>query len=173
MTFPLYDAVVPQYLQILPSMAGMLDKAESWTKEKGLKPADFLGSRLAPDMLPLANQFRFTVQHSTGAIQGLEKGVFIADISAPSMDFAPLRAMLADAIAYLESLDPAQVNGATERDMRFEFGEHVLPFVGRTYMLSFALPNFYFHASTAYAILRNLGLDVGKLDFIGAIQVKG
>lgn len=173
MAISLYEATVPQFLQILPCMVGLLDKAEAWCQDKGLPPTALIDASLAPDMHSLAHQVRYTAMHSAGAVKAVFEGVFRAQPSPPPQSFAELRALVTDAIAYLKVLDPAELDGRAGEDVNFEFGGEVrMRFIGRTYLLSFAQPNFYFHSSILYAILRNQGLEVGKRDFIGAVQVK-
>jgi hypothetical protein len=172
MPFSLYHASVGAYLQILPSVAGLVAKAEAHCAENGL-PADALtGARLADDMWPFAKQVSESVHHSAKAIAGLRAGVFGPELDPAPLDFAELHAMVADARAMLEAVDPAEIDGMEGRDMRFEFGERRMPFTAEDFLLTFSLPNFYFHSSTAYAILRNQGLAVGKMDYLGKLRLK-
>jgi uncharacterized protein len=171
-TFSLYTAIIPSYLQVLRSVAGLLGKAEAYCAEKGIAPEDLLQTRLAPDMLPFAYQVRATSTHSLGAVEGVRKGVFTPDRSPPPGDFPALHARVADTLIGLEGVDPAEVNGFVGRDMRFSAGERHLDFTAENFLLSFSQPNFYFHAATAYDILRWKGLDIGKRDFMGRPRTK-
>ena len=171
-TLSLYTAVIPSYLQVLRSVAGLLGKAEGYCAEKGIAPEELLQTRLAPDMLPFAYQIRATSVHSQGAIDAVRKGVFVPDRSPPPGDFPALHARVADTLIALEGLDPAEVNGFVGRDMRFSAGERHMDFTVENFLLSFSQPNFYFHAATAYDILRWKGLDIGKRDFIGRPRTK-
>jgi len=172
MTFSLHAAIIPTYQQILGSMAGLLVKAEAFCAADGPAPADLLDSRLAPDMLPLAYQIRATTTHSAGAIEGVRKGVFSPDRSPAPQSFAALNAVLSAAQATLAAIDPNEIDGWIGRDMRFEMGEFKMDYVVENFLLSFSQPNFFFHAATAYDILRHRGVKIGKRDFMGAMRVK-
>jgi len=173
MAISLYQAIVPQFLQVLPRMVGLLDKAEAWCQDKGLPPSALIDMRLAPDMHPLSYQARYTALHSAGAIKAVFDGMASPPESPPPQTFAELRALVSGAIADLNGLDADQLNAQADKNVNFVYrGEVRMRFTGTTYLLSFAQPNFYFHCSILYAILRNQGLDIGKRDFIGAVQVK-
>lgn len=168
----LYEASIPQFLQILPAMLGLMDKTESWCADKGVAVKDVLDARIAPDMLPLAYQFRWAALHSSGAVKAVQDGVTGPTLTPAPDNIPELRGMVEDAITFLETLDPAEVNALHDRDVVFEYGERRMPFTGRDYLLSFAQPNFYFHTSMAYAILRAQGLDLGKADYLGRPRMK-
>ncbi len=173
MPISLYDATVPQFQQILAAVAGMLGKAEAHCAANGLAPDEIVHARLADDMLPFANQIKFTAGHSIGAIEGVRAGVFSPDLAPPPADFAALKARVSKARSALAALDPAELEGFIGRDMRFEFRERRLDFTAEGFLLSFSLPNFFFHATTAYDILRAKGVALGKSDFIGRPMLKG
>ena len=172
MPFSLYHASVGAYLQILPSVAGLLTKAEAHCAEKGLSAEAMTGARLADDMWPFAKQVSECVHHSAKAIEGLRAGVFGPELDPAPLDFAALQRAVADARAKLEAVDPAEIDGMIGQDMRFEFGERRMPFTAEDFILTFSLPNFYFHSTSAYAILRNQGLAVGKMDYLGKLRLK-
>jgi hypothetical protein len=168
MAISLYQATVPQHLQIVTAARALLDKAEEWTKQQGRSEADFLATTLAPDMWPLAKQFQLIAVHSAGAVKGAIAGVFAPDISEAPRNFAELRARLDEALAELRAIDAAALDAAEDKDLSLEIrGKVLMRFKGADFLLSFAQPNFYFHVTAAYAILRNLGIDVGKRDFMG------
>jgi uncharacterized protein len=167
MTFSLYSAVVPTYLQILESLSGLLVKAESFCSEKGIAPEQIIEARLADDMHPLAYQVKSTAVHSLGAIEGVRRGVFSPDVTKPPESFAALKTRIAAAHAGLQAVTPGEVDGFVGRDMRFSFGERHIDFSAEEFLLSFSQPNFYFHATTAYDILRWKGVQIGKRDFVG------
>jgi len=173
MSISLYSASVETYLQTLPAVAGLIDKAEAWCRENGLPDTALTEASLAPDMWHFAKQVMVVAAHSAGTIRALAGGTFGPDLSPAPTDFASLRAAITDAIAYLRSVDPAEVNARAGQDMNFVFGERRMPFTAETFVLSFSLPNFFFHASAAYAILRAKGLPVGKGDFLGALRMRG
>ena len=173
MSGPLHAATVGAYLQILPQVALLVDKAEAHCRENGLPPQALLEARLAPDMWTFAKQVMSEVQHSAGAVQALRSGITGPDMSNPPGEFAALRRAVDDAVALLEGVQPGEVDAAANRDIRFEFGSGKMEFAGEDYLLSFAVPNFFFHATAAYAVLRNQGLPVGKRDFLGRTRLKG
>jgi len=167
MTFSLYSAVVPTNLQILESLSGLLDKAESFCSEKELAPEQIIAARLADDMHPFAYQVKSTAVHSLGAIEGVRRGVFSPDTTQPPDSFAALKTRIAAARSGLQAIAPGEVDGFIGRDMRFSFGERHIDFRAEDFLLSFSQPNFHFHATTAYDILRWKGVRIGKLDFLG------
>ncbi len=172
MALTLYAAVVPSYLQILQSITHLVSKAQAFCQDQELAPTAILDARLAEDMLPFAYQVKSTVVHSVGAIKGVRSGVFSPDTAAPPTTFAGLTERVAGAIAQLEALDPGEMESFIGRDMRFQFGNHRMDFAAEDFLLSFSQPNFYFHATTAYDILRMNGLAIGKRDFNGRVRQK-
>jgi hypothetical protein len=171
MGFSLYDATIPSCLQILSSVGGLLGKAEAYCAEQKLAEEDLIQARLAADMLPFAYQVKSTAVHSLGAIEGVRKGVFSPDTTPPPQTFAALKTKIADTRAALEAIDAAEINAFLGRDMRFAFGERQMHFTAENFLLSFSQPNFYFHATTAYDILRWKGLPLGKRDFAGRVRI--
>lgn len=172
MAISLYAATIPAYQQILGSVSGLLDKAEAFCAEKRLAHEDIIQARLAPDMLPFAYQVKSTAVHSLGAIEGVRRGTFSPDMGTPPATFAALKARIADTLAALGRIEPAEVDGFLGRDMRFVMGERQLDFTAENFLLSFSLPNFYFHATTAYDVLRWKGVSLGKRDFTGRLRIK-
>src|SRR5215469_18141383 len=172
MSFSLYGATIPSYLQTLGAVAGLLVTAEAFCAEKQLAPAQIIDARLAEDMLPFAYQVTSTAVHSLGSIEGVRRGVFSPDTTPPPQTFAALKAQITETLAALEALQPAEIDGFMGRDMRFEFRQHRLEFTAENFLLSFSLPNFYFHAATAYDILRWKGARIGKRDYMGQLRLK-
>ncbi len=172
MTLSLYDATIPSNLQILRALDALLDKAEAFAAEQGLAPETLIDARLAADMLPFGYQLKACAAHSVGGIEGVRGGSFSPDRSPWPTDFAGLRAVLRDAIATLEAIDRDEFDTLADTDTKFEFGTFVMPFTGANFLLSFSQPNFYFHATTAYAILRAQGMPIGKRDFLGMPRMK-
>ena len=172
MAFSLYAATVPSYLQILGAVSGLIDKAEAFCTEQKIAPADLIQARLAEDMLPFAYQVKSTAVHSLGAIEGVRQGVFSPDMTPPPDTFAALKARLAQATSALQAVKPAEIESFIGRDMCFKFGERRIDFTAENFLLSFSLPNFYFHAATAYDILRWKGVKIGKRDFMGRLAIK-
>jgi hypothetical protein len=167
MPLSLHAAVVPSWLQLLGAGRGWLDKAAG----SGIAEADLVEARLVEDMLPLAYQVRSMSDHSRGAIEGLREGVFRPRFNDPlPASFAEMREKLDGAIGFLEGVNEAELDGLAGGPMRFEIGEKRIDFTPENFLLSFSQPNFYFHATTAYAILRAKGVQVGKLDYLGALR---
>jgi uncharacterized protein len=172
MAFSLYAATVPSYQQTLGAVLGLLGKAETFCADKGLAPQDIIQARLAEDMLPFAYQVKSTAVHSLGAIEGVRRGVFSPDLTAPPDSFPALKARIAATLAALEAVDAAEVDAFVGRDMRFVSGDRHADFTAENFLLSFSQPNFYFHATTAYAILRWKGVPLGKRDYTGRLRLK-
>lgn len=172
MPISLYAAVVPSFQQILQSVAGLVHKAEAFCAEKKLAPQEIIQARLASDMLPFAYQVKSSVVHSVGAIEGVRKGVFSPDMTPPPESFAALQARVTEALSTLAKIEAEEFEGFMGRDMRFEMGERRMNFTAENFLLSFSQPNFYFHATTAYDILRWKGVTLGKRDYIGPVRLK-
>ena len=172
MTFTLYNAVVPTFQQMLTALIGLLDRAEAHCAEKGVAPEALLQARLADDMWPFTAQVRIACDQSRGGIEGVRKGVYSPNTAPPPDTFAGLRAEVVNALNVLDAVKPEEVNGWIGRDMRFEFGERKMPFTAEDFLLSFSLPNFYFHVTTAYALLRNNRVSIGKRDYLGPVRLK-
>lgn len=172
MTLSLYDATVPSFLQILVPVGGLVEKARAHCAAQGLGEAALCDARLADDMWPFAKQVTSVCQHSAGAVAGVQIGLTGPDFSPPPMTFDGLAERVAEAVAALRALSPEQINAIADNDHVFRIGERALEFRVQDYLIGFALPNFYFHATTAYAVLRNAGLSIGKLDFLGAVPMK-
>ena len=167
MPISLHAATVPSFLQILGAGRGWLDKASV----SGLDEDEVVSAKLAEDMLPFAYQVRSMADHSRGAIEGLREGVFRPKFGEPlpaSID--EMRAKLDGAIDVLEGVSEDELEDMVGKPMRFEIGEKRLDFTAEEFLLSFSQPNFYFHATTAYGILRYKGVSVGKLDYLGALR---
>ena len=172
MPLSLHTAVVLTYRQILPSVAGLLDKAQAHCQEGGLDAAALTEARLAEDMWPFAKQVFECGHHSARAIEGVRAGLFAPEIQPVASDFAALRQEVSDAMAIVDAVEPGELDAIADRDMLFKFGKHEMPYTVSDFLLSFSLPNFYFHATAAYAILRHLGLKVGKMDYLGRPRMK-
>ncbi len=172
MAISLHAATVPSSLQLLDSTAALIDKAAAWCAETGRAPATLIGARLADDMHPFAYQVKSARVHSIGAIAGVRAGTFSPDRTTPPDSFAGLRDLVADTRTALAAIDPAEIDGFVGRDMRFVAGDRSIAFLAEDFLLSFAQPNFYFHVTTAYAILRASGAPIGKRDYLGAWRSK-
>jgi hypothetical protein len=172
MAFSLYDATVANYLQTLGAVSGFLDRGLAHFKEHGVDPQEIVEARLVGDMLPLRFQITSVVHHSRGAIEGVEKGEFHPPGGPAIHDYVALQALVTDARDALTKLAPETINALAGRDVIFHLGDRKLPFTAEGFLMSFSLPNFYFHATTAYDILRLRGVPLGKRDFMGRLRLK-
>lgn len=172
MMLGLYAATVPAWRQQLAAVSRLIDKAESWCTETGATPADVIDARLIADMLPFGYQVKSCVGHSIGAIEGVRAGQFSPDRSGWPDSFAGLKAKIDEADAALAALDVVEIDGLAGRDMAFVMGEMRMEYLAEDFLLSFSMPNFYFHAATAYDILRQRGVVLGKRDFLGRPRLK-
>jgi uncharacterized protein len=172
MAFSLYDASVANYLQILGAVDGVLEKGAAHFRDKGIDLKDVIETRLASDMLPLTFQVVSTAHHSRGAMQAAQNGLFVPPTVKPGIDYAGLQALVKEAREELAALTPETVNGLIGRDVTFKLGERALPFTAEGFLMSFSLPNFFFHATTTYDILRHRGVPLGKRDFMGWLKLK-
>jgi hypothetical protein len=172
MAFSLYDATVANYLQILGAVSGFLEKSRAHFQEKAIDLAEIVETRLTPDMLPLRFQIVSVAHHSRGAVEAAKTGVFVPPSGKPDLDFAALQALITEARTELSELTPEAVNALAGRDVTFKLGDRALPFTAEGFLMSFSLPNFFFHATTAYDILRHKGAPLGKRDFMGRLKLK-
>lgn len=169
MAFSLYDATVANYLQILGAVSAFLDKSLAHFREQGIDLAEIVEARLAPDMQPFRFQIISVVHHSHGAMEGAKSGLFEPPAGKRDLDYAALQALVTEARDELSRLAPEAVNALLGRDVIFRIGERTMPFTAEGFLMSCSLPNFYFHATTAYDILRHKGAPLGKRDFIGRL----
>ena len=166
MTISMYQASAPVFDRMLGNLAAILAKAAQWAESRKIDPAVLLSSRLAPDMFPFTRQVQIACDFGKGTCSRL------AGLEAPKYEdnettIAELLSRIARTRAYIATLGAAQIDGSEARDIRFKAGQRELEFKGLPYLTGFALPNFYFHYSMAYAILRHNGLGLVKGDFIG------
>jgi uncharacterized protein len=173
MTFTLYNATVPNYLQTIGATIGLIDKAEAFCAETSLDPVALVDSKLADDMLPFGYQVKSVCAHSIGAINGVRAGVFNPDLSPWPTGLAELKTALASAQSELAGISPDEINAYVGNDMVFAFKDRRMEFTAENFLMSFSLPNFYFHATAAYAIMRGKGVKIGKMDFMGRPRMKG
>lgn len=167
MSLSMHQASVLVFVRGLKVLKSLLEKGAAHAAEAGLDPTTLTGARLAPDMLDLIGQVQRASDTSKLSVQRL------SGVAAPAMpdnesSFEDLAKRVADTIVYLESVPPAALEGAEQRTVELSAGAATRTFTGAAYLLEFGIPNFYFHLTTAYDILRSQGVKVGKLDFIGA-----
>jgi len=155
----------PMFLRMLKNLSAMLSKAEAHAKAKGIEPSVLLSARLAPDMFALMRQVQIATDHAKGAMARLA-GVAPEAIEDKETSFADLQARIARVIAIVESFSAEQLKGSETREVSVKIPNAELKFSGVDYLMQWALPNFYFHVTTAYDILRHNGVELGKRDFL-------
>ena len=171
MSLSLYDATVPTYIQTLGAIDRILKRGAAHCSEHGQNLEELVELRLHHDMLPFRFQVLSTITHSVGALDGVRNGLFTPS-SKGSHDYAALQQAVSEAIEALGKLTAAEIEALADREMIFQTGDVKLPFTGQDFLLSFSLPNFYFHASIAYGLLRSKGVPLGKRDFLGRMRIK-
>jgi uncharacterized protein len=171
MAVSLYDSTVATFIQTLGGVEGFLARGFDHCRDNQIDPQTIVDTRLYHDMFPFRFQVMSTIAHSIGAIEGVRKGVF-SPSAAPELDYTGLQKAVTDARDALKKVSADEVNGFASRDVRFEFRDRSIPFTAGNFLLSFSIPNFYFHASMAYGILRSKGVALGKRDFMGQLRIK-
>ncbi len=171
MTISLYDASVKSYQQVVNATAGFMDKCTAHCADHGVVLDEIVEARLHPDMLTFHFQIVSVAHHSIGAINGMTAGEFRPSKGIEPMDFAGLHAMIHRTKDQLDALSPDTVNALSGGQTTFKIGKMEMPFTNENFVLSFSLPNFYFHATTAYDILRHAGVPVGKQDYLGQMRM--
>ena len=172
MSISLYEASVQNYLQTLAATRGVLDKGLAYCKEMGVDPEEIVERRVFADMNPFRFQIQQIAMHSLGAIEAMKAGVLRLPGERPKHTYAELQVLLAETQRALEKFTPAEINALAGRDLIFEVRDNRRVFTCEGFLLSFSLPNFYFHATTAYDILRGRGVPIGKRDFMGQLRLK-
>lgn len=172
MAIPLYDVSVASFLQVLGGVSGFLDKGASHCQEQGIDLKKIVEMRLYPDMLPFRFQIISVAHHSIGALDGVQSGVFMPPAGVADQDYAALQKIVADAHAALQTLTREAVEAMQGKDVVFKLGERSIPFTAEDFLMSFSLPNLYFHATTAYDMLRMHGVPLSKRDFLGQLRIK-
>jgi len=171
MAITLYDLSVASYVQTLGAAEGFLEKGRKYCNENGIDLNEVVETRLFPDMLPFRFQIVSIAHHSLGAIKGVMAGEFQPPAGMGEFDYSALQKLIAEARTELQGYTPDAVNAREGQEIIFQMGEHRLPFTAENFVLSFSMPNFYFHATTAYDILRMKGVPIGKRDFMGALRL--
>lgn len=173
MAFTLYDATVPTFLQILGATCGLIDKAKAHCTEKGMAENELLNRHFGGDMLPLSWQLKWVSTHSIGAIEGVRKSSFEPDRVPPTEGLDGFRTQIEATIQALETVTREEMESFIGRDVIFTIGDkRRMDFLAEHFLMSFSLPNFMFHATTAYDLLRDQGIVIGKRDFLGAPRIK-
>jgi hypothetical protein len=172
MTTSLYDLSVPTFLQTVEAVRGFLERAASHCAQTGADPDDFVHARLFEDMAPFHFQIEAAWHHAVWGLEAVKTGVFAPPALVGPVPFTDLQAMMRKAATALEAFTPDEVNSWAGRHLDLQIGPRRLAFTSETLILSFSLPNFYFHAVTAYDILRARGVPLGKRDYEGRLRTR-
>ena len=184
MSISLYDLSVPTFLQTTRALSGVLARAARHCADTGANADEFAGVSLYPGMAPFNFQIEALKNHAVWGVKAAMTGAFDPPDLVWAKTFAELQAMVGDAVMALEAFTPDEVNAASGRDFNIEiyqpvdaenpttskWGPRILTFTPETFLLSYSLPNFYFHAVTAYDILRTRGVPIGKFDYQGRLR---
>ncbi|HTJ64282.1 MAG TPA: DUF1993 domain-containing protein [Alphaproteobacteria bacterium] len=167
MSLSMYQASVPLFTRQLEAMANILGKAEAHAEARKYDQKALIQARLFPDMLPLSAQIQIASDAAKGAAARLA-GIDVPSWEDKEATLEQLKERCTKTVAYLAGFKPEQIDGSEEREVILKIGGNPYPFKGQQYLLSFAIPNFYFHVTTAYALLRHNGVEIGKRDFLNA-----
>ena len=166
MALSMYQASIPQLKKMLINLSNILKKGEEFAKAKNIDSAVLINDRLAPDMFPLVKQVQIACDQVKNGMARLV-GVEIPQFDDRETNFAQLQERIAKTIAFVDGITPAQVDGTEAKEIQFSIKEWKFEFVGQQYLLTWIIPNFYFHITTAYNILRHNGVEIGKSDYLG------
>lgn len=166
MAFSIHDASIPVFVRALQNLAHVLEKGRADAEARGIEPSVLIGDRLAPDMLPLSRQIQIAsdmVKNGAARLAGIDPPSYEDNEAS----FDELQARISKTVAFLQGIDAAKLDGSETRQITLKFPGREMEFSGAAYLTSFVLPNLYFHATMAYAILRHNGVKLGKMDFMG------
>jgi len=166
MTISMYQAAVPAFVQMLTALSKVLDKAADFAAAKKIDPSVLLNARLAPDMFPLLRQVQIAADFAKGPMARLA-GQEVPKFDDSETTIDALKARIAKTLAFVQSFGAAQIDGSEAREIVLTVGGQPMTLTGQNYLVNFALPNFYFHVTSAYAILRHNGVEIGKKDYMG------
>ena len=168
MTFSLYNASIPVFIRMLTNLSAVIKKAEQDADARGIDHQVFLTARHAPDMLPLTNQIYIATDLAKTASFKLS-GQTPPTYEDNESTFDQLQARITKTLDHLSAFNEAAFDDAATRQIALKIGDHALEFTGEVYLLHFIMPNFYFHLTTTYTILRHNGVELGKMDYMGGL----
>jgi hypothetical protein len=168
MTPSLYRTSVPVFARAFGNLSAILDKAAAHAEARKIDPSVLINARLAPDMFPLSRQVQSASDAAKGCAARLA-GIEIPRFEDTETTFPELQARIAKTVAFLQGVKPAQIDGGEDRTITLKLRTREVSFAAPDYLLNFALPNFFFHVTTAYGILRHNGVEIGKTDFLGSL----
>jgi len=166
MSLSMHQASVPVFTRQLTNLSAILKTAEAFAEAKKIDPSVLINARLAPDMHPLARQIQIATDGVKGGVARLG-GVEVPSFPDTESTFAELQERITKTIAFIKGVPADQVDGSEEKTITLKIGSGDMNFPGQFYLLSFVIPNFFFHVTTAYNILRHNGVEIGKMDFLG------
>ncbi len=166
MSLSMYDASIPVLLKKLRSLSAILEKAAHFVEAKKIDVSVLVNARLAPDMFPLSRQIQITCDITKGCAARLA-GIDVPIFSDDEVSITDLQTRIAKTVDFVQGVKAADINGSEQREITLKMGDKSRSFQGQNYLLDFVLPNFYFHITIAYAILRHNGVDIGKNDYLG------
>ncbi len=172
MSISFFDVSVSTYQQILNAVVGYMEKGREHCEANGIDLQEVVDTRLYPDMLPFHFQIVSVVHHSLNAIRALESGEFTPPSRDIHRDYEGLQDLVSETCAELSQYSAETINALQGGDIIFKLGDKSIPFIAEDFILTFSLPNFYFHATTTYDILRQKGVPLGKRDFLGRLRIK-
>ncbi|WP_043640798.1 DUF1993 domain-containing protein [Chromobacterium haemolyticum] len=168
MSVSMYQASVPALIRGLNNLSAILDKAAADAAARNIAPDVLLNARLAPDMFALTRQVQIASDSAKGCAARLA-GVEVPSYADDEASFADLQQRIAKTVAFLQGFNAAQIDGSEAREVVLKVRGDEIRFSGQNYLLGFVLPNFYFHLTAAYAILRHNGVPLGKMDYLGGV----
>jgi uncharacterized protein len=166
MSLSMYQAGIPVAIRFLNNLSAILDKAVAHCTARNIDPTVLVNFRLAPDMLPFSRQIQIATDIVKGGAARLA-GVEVPSYADTEASFDELKARIAKTVAFLQTFKPAQIDGSEGKEIVLKLRNGEMKFTGVDYLTNFVLPNLFFHVTTAYAILRHNGIDIGKKDFLG------
>ncbi len=169
MSLTMYQASIPAFVRMLGNLSAILNKAVDHAEAKTIDPAVFINARLAPDMYPLSRQIQIATDMVKGCAARLA-GIEVPTYEDTETTFAELQARIAKTMTFLQSVNEDQINGSEEREITLKIRSREMVFLGQAYLFNFVIPNFYFHVTTTYAILRHNDVEIGKMDYMGEPQ---
>jgi hypothetical protein len=164
----LYRTSIPVFVRAFGNLSAILDKAAAHAEARKIDPSVLVNARLAPDMFPLSRQVQSASDTAKGCAARLA-GIEIPRFEDTETTFPELQARVARTVAFLQGVQPVQIDGSEDRTITLKLRTREVSFAAPDYLLNFALPNFFFHVTTAYGILRHNGVEIGKTDFLGSL----
>ncbi len=165
MPISMYQASAPRFVNTLTNLSAILDKAQAHAEAEKIDPAALIDFRLYPDMLPMKRQVQIACDTAKGAVARLA-GVEVPKHEDKEETFAELKARIAKTIDFIKTIKPAQIDGSEDKNIHLKLGPREIDYKGMQYLLGHAIPNFYFHVTTAYDILRHNGVELAKRDYL-------